>query len=133
MGGLQFLHENSIVHGALRPVCETPTFIDCAQQSEQSHVLIDNGGNARLASGGHSSIVAVPGTPFADYLQSSVEGDLGDCRYLAPEIQWPEIYGADKAFITKESDMYRIAMVIYEVRSYKPISPGLGSNLTLIL
>jgi hypothetical protein len=76
--------------------------------------------------------VAVPDTAFADYLQSSVEGDLGDCRYLAPEIQWPENYDMDKIFITKESDVYGMAMVIYEARSYKPISPGPGSNLTSI-
>ena len=81
---------------------------------------------------GHSSIVAVPGTPFAGYLQSSAEGDLGDCRYLAPELRWPEDYGMDKILITKESDIYGIAMVIYEARSYKPISPGPGSNLTSI-
>ena len=130
--GLQFLHENFIVHGALRPVRENPTLADCAQQSKQSHVLIDDWGNAQLASGGHSSIMAVPGTPFSDYLQPSVEGDLGDCRYLAPEIQWPEDYGTDKILITKESDIYGMAMVIYEARSYKPISPEPGSNLTSI-
>ena len=96
--------------------------------------MIDDGGNARLASGGYSSIVAVPGTPFADYIQSSVEGSrgLGQCRYLAPEIQWPEDYGTDKILITKESDIYGMAMVIYEARHYKPISSGPGSNLTQI-
>ena len=70
--------------------------------------------------------MAVPGTRFANYLQSPVEGDLGDCRYLAPEIQWPEDYGTDKILITKESDIYGIAMVIYEARPYKSISPGPG-------
>ena len=68
--------------------------------------------------------MAVPGTPFADYLQSSVEGDLGDRRYLAPEIQLPEDYGTDKILMTKESDIYGMAMVIYEARSYKTVSPG---------
>ena len=93
--------------------------------------MIDNVGNARLAMEGHSSIMAVPGTPFAGYLQSSAEGDLGDCRYLAPELRWPEDYGMDKILITKESDIYGIAMVIYEARSYRPISAGPGSNLML--
>ena len=100
--------------------------------SEQSYVLVDDDGGARLVIGDHSSIVAVPGTPFAGYLQSSVEGDLGDSRYLAPELQWPEDYGMDKILITKESDIYGMAMVVYEVRSYKLISPELGSNLMLI-
>ena len=76
--------------------------------------------------------MAVPGTPFADYLQPSLEGDLGDSRYLAPEIQWPKDYGTDKILITKESDVYGVAMVIYEARSYKPISHGPESDLTLI-
>ena len=74
--------------------------------------------------GGHSSIVAVPGAPFAGYLQSSVEGDLGDCRYLAPELQWPEDYDMDKILITKESDIYGIAMVIYKARSQNPSPLG---------
>ena len=78
-------------------------------------------------------IVAVPGTPFAGYLQYLVERGLDDCRYQAPELQVPEDYGIDKILITKESDVYGMAMVIYEARSYKPISPGLGSDLTLIL
>ena len=94
--------------------------------------MIDDGGNARLANGGHSSIVAVPGAPFASYLQSSVEGDLGDRRYLAPEIQWPEDYGMVKPLITKESDIYGMGMVIYEASSYKPVSPWPGSSFMLI-
>ena len=94
--------------------------------------MIDDDGNARLSLGGHSSIVAVPGTSFAGYLQSSVEGDLGDCRYLAPELQWPEDHEMDKILMTKESDIYGMAMVIYEARSYRPISPGPGSNLMSI-
>ena len=85
--------------------------------------MIDNDGNARLAIGSHNSIMAVPGTSLAGYLQSSVEGDLGDCRYLAPELQWPEDYGMDKILMTKEGDIYGMAMVIYEARSYKPTSP----------
>ena len=79
--------------------------------------MIDNDGNARLAIGGHSSIVAVHGTPFAGYLQSSVEGDLSDQRYLAPELQRLEDYGMDKLLITKESDIYGMAMVISKARS----------------
>ena len=80
--------------------------------------------------GGHGSIAVVPGTPFAEYLQSSLEGDLGDCRYLAPEIQWPEDYGTVPAM--RESDIYGMAMVIYEARCYQLISYGPESNLTLI-
>ena len=94
--------------------------------------MIDKGGNARLAMDGHRSIVAAPGTSFAGYLQSSVKGDLGDRCYLAPELQQPKNHGMDKVLITKESDIYGMAMVIYEARSHKPISYGSGSNLMLL-
>ena len=76
--------------------------------------------------------MAVPGTPFAGYFQYLSKENLSGNRYLAPEIQLSEDYGTDKILITKESDVYGMAMVIYRARSYKPISPGSGSNLTLI-
>ena len=102
--------------------------------------MIDDDGNARLAIGSNGSIVAAPGTPFARYLQSPVERNSGEedfCPgmdrnrcYLAPELQfqWPN-YTRDKILVTKESDIYGMAVVIYEARSYKPISLGPGSNL----
>ena len=73
-------------------------------------------------------IVAVPGTPFAGYLQPSVEGNSGNQCYLAPELQ-PQKYISDKIIVTKESDIYGMANIIYEARSYKLISLGPGSNL----
>ena len=82
--------------------------------------MIDDGGNARLAIGCHGSIVAVPGTPFADYLRSSLEGDPRGYHYSAPEIQWPEDYGTDKILATIESDIYGIAMVVYEASRANP-------------
>ena len=63
--------------------------------------------------------MAVPGTPLAGYFQYSLKGNLGGNRYLAPEIQWPEDYGTDEVIVTKESDVFGMAMVIYEARSYK--------------
>ena len=76
--------------------------------------------------------MVIPGTPFAEYLQSSLQMDLHGYRYLAPEIQWPGVYGMDKIPIMKESDIYGMAMVIYEARSYQLLSHGPESNLTLI-
>jgi len=95
--GLRFLHDNRLVHGALKP----------------SHILIDDRGTARLATAGRSSIVAVPGTSIADHKQS--EGGTDSYRYSAPEVQWPEDHGNDKVLITKGSDVYGMGMVAYEV------------------
>ena len=62
--------------------------------------------------------MVVPGTPFAEYLPSSLSGGLCCYRYLAPEIRWPEAYGTDKIPVMKESNIYGMAMIIYEARSY---------------
>jgi hypothetical protein len=45
-------------------------------------------------------------------------------RYVAPEVQWPETHGKDKVLITKESDIYEMAMTIYEARSHEWTSSG---------
>jgi len=58
-------------------------------------------------------MVAVPGTSVASHMQSG--GDIDNYRYSAPEIQWPEDYGTDKIVITKESDVYGMGMIVYEV------------------
>ncbi|KAF9650321.1 kinase-like protein [Thelephora ganbajun] len=115
VNGLRFLHESRLVHGSLRP----------------SHILIDDNGVARLATAGHSSIVAVPGTSIAGWhVQSALDGEVDDYRYSAPEIQWPEDYGMDKILITKESDVYGMAMVIYEVLAgEKPYYKDNRSNM----
>ena len=70
--------------------------------------------------------MALPGTPFAGHFQYLLGGSLGGDRYLAPEIQWPEDYGTDEVLVTKESDVYGMAMVIYEVIFifHKPTSLG---------
>ena len=67
--------------------------------------------------------MAVPGTPLAGYFQYPLKGNLGGNRYLAPEIQWPEDYGMDEVIVTKESDIYGMAMITYEARFYKSVSP----------
>jgi hypothetical protein len=66
-----------------------------------------------LSTGGRSSIFAAPGTSIADHKQSELEQD-GNYRYMAPEIQSPEDHEMDKVLITKASDVYEMAMVIYE-------------------
>lgn len=99
--GLSFLHGKRLVHGALLP----------------SHVLVDDKGNARLATAGRSSIVPVPDSSMAGYNPSEFVGDNNndEYRYSAPEVQSPEDFGMDKILFTEGSDVYGMAMVTYEV------------------
>lgn len=76
-------------------------------------MLIDDNGVARLATAGRSSFVAVPGTSVEGHVQSG--GGIDNYRYSAPEIQWPENHDVDEILITKESDVYGMGMVLYEV------------------
>ena len=66
--------------------------------------------------------MAAPDTSIASFVPSAWDEGGEDYRYLAPEVQWPEDYGMDKVLITKESDVYGMAMVIYEARYHRPIS-----------
>ena len=89
---------------------------------------MDDRGTARLATGGRSSVVAVPETSFAGHVQSGLGEDIDDYRYMAPELQSPEehdVEGIDK-LATKESDVYGMGMVVYRVSSHRLISPGTG-------
>jgi hypothetical protein len=47
-----------------------------------------------------------------------LDASISDYRYAAPEIQWTEDYQKGEVLITKKSDVYEMAMVIYEVRYY---------------
>ena len=49
-------------------------------------------------------------------MQSVQDAPTDDLRYSAPEVQWPELYDKREVHITKESDVYEMAMVIYMVR-----------------
>ena len=84
--------------------------------------MIDDDGVARLAAGGHSSIVAVPDTLTAAHVQSG--GDVDNYRYSAPELHRPEDHDEDKTIITKESDVYGMGMVVFEVSPNLPVSSG---------
>lgn len=63
--------------------------------------------------------MAAPGTSISGHVQSAFAGDDGDFRYAAPEVGWPEDYGMDEVMITKESDVYGMAMVFYEARFHQ--------------
>ena len=57
-------------------------------------------------------------------MQPTLGGEADDSRYSAPEIQRPEDYGLDNILLTRESDVYEMAMVIYEARYYRTVSSG---------
>ena len=84
--------------------------------------MVDDNGVARLATAGRSSIVAVPDTSIAAHSQSEMDGDVDKYRYSAPEVQWHDGSETEKILITKESDVYGMAMVAYEVSSHRPVS-----------
>ena len=44
-----------------------------------------------------------------------LERELGSVRWLAPELLFPEKFGLGSARLTKETDIYAFAMVMYEV------------------
>jgi hypothetical protein len=51
-----------------------------------------------------------------------VDGNIDDLRYTGPEIVWPEEFypdSVDKILVTKESDIYGMGMVAYEVRFHR--------------
>ena len=90
----------------------------------QSHILVDDSGTARLATAGRSSIVATSDTSTEGHVQSVVDGDYNNYRYMEPEILLPdELHtgDADRILATKEGDVYGMAMVTYEASSRCPV------------
>lgn len=60
-------------------------------------------------------------------MQSGLNENISDHRFVAPEIQWPEEHDAgrtDKILVTKESDVYGIGMVVYTVSFHRLVSSG---------
>ena len=76
--------------------------------------------------------MAVPDTSIAGHLQSGLDGAPDECRYSAPEVQWYDDGGREKVLITRESDVYGMAMVVYEVSSAVSRKPAQGLYLTSI-
>jgi len=94
--GLEYLHENEIVHGDLK----------------SSNVLIDAGGNPRLSDFGLSSIKRI-----ADTVNASTPNHGSNARYCAPELLNTDGFTKNKH--TTKSDIYSLSMVIVELATGK--------------
>ena len=126
--GLNYLHSQSVVHGDLKGVCDLYQFhlaISLIPHA-QPNILIDDNKNALLCDFGLASITA-----DAESEHASTVNSAGSIRWMAPERL--SIFEGDPEpqqtaiRVTKESDMYSLAMVVIEVR---PPLPPLVLNLT---
>ncbi|KAG6809030.1 hypothetical protein H0H92_001884 [Tricholoma furcatifolium] len=110
--GLQFLHENDIVHGDLKAVgAESPVIQEYILSSLQANILVNGFGRACLADLGLSSISDKEILAWTS--NSSVGSKGGTVRWQAPELLHPE--GDEEIHNTKASDIYAWASVTYEI------------------
>ncbi|KAG6848948.1 hypothetical protein H0H93_012553 [Arthromyces matolae] len=94
--GVQYLHDNDIVHGDLKSV----------------NVLINSSGRACLGDFGLSNVADPEIIKWTS--QSTVASKGGTMRWQAPELLEPEEIDA-KVYNTKASDIYALASTCYEV------------------
>ncbi|KAH8119611.1 kinase-like domain-containing protein, partial [Phellopilus nigrolimitatus] len=92
--GLDYLHEQGVVHGDLK----------------SANILIDDSYRARLADFG----LATLNSPSCSTTSKSL---CGSVRWMAPELLYPERTGRDSSRVSVMSDVYALAMVILEIFS----------------
>ena len=83
-------------------------------RSVQGNILISDDGIARL---GDFGIVGVITDPTVVEPGSTTTSKPGVVRYMAPELLNPPQFGLSNSNPSKESDVYSLAMTVYEVRS----------------
>lgn len=64
----------------------------------------------------------------ASVVGAQSEGDIGSYRYSAPELHRTKGDGMNEIRPTKESDVYGMGMVVYEVSSFPLVSSGRGAQ-----
>ncbi|TFY55730.1 hypothetical protein EVJ58_g8066 [Rhodofomes roseus] len=94
--GLEYLHSRGVLHGDIKG----------------ANILIDERLHACLADFGLSAVTYDPNTVNAISTSSSVNGSI---RWMAPELLNPEEAGLEHARPSAESDIYSLAMVMWEV------------------
>ena len=112
--GLKYLHSQLVIHGDLKgvrfsgpAVSFTPALRD---PRSQLNILINKDGRACLADFGLTRVIA-------EFTSSGPDKSSGTLMWMSPEVLWPEKFGYRNARPTKESDVYSLGMVIYEVRT----------------
>jgi len=102
-GGLCYLHSRNMVHGNLKGVRDRPKsrFIT-ALTSDQSNVLIDDSGHARITDFGLTRVT-----------QGLSQQHVHTARWTAPEV-------LNEGPRSKEADIFSFAMVIIEVCHGRP-------------
>ncbi|KAF9644879.1 kinase-like protein [Thelephora ganbajun] len=93
--GLVYIHDQGVIHGDLKGV----------------NILIDNDGNARLT--GSNLITIASGQSMKTFPEMAGT----TIPWMSPELLYPQKFGLEGSYPTKESDCYALGMVIYEVLS----------------
>ena len=115
--GLTYLHSQNVVHGDLKGVSKIHKlcFNLSLMKYAQPNILISNEKTAVLCDFGLTSLTTDVDSAHA----SSVNNADGSIRWMAPERL--SIFDGNKMVsqtrVTKESDMYSLAMVVIEVCS----------------
>jgi serine/threonine protein kinase len=111
--GLQYLHQEDIIHGDLKGVKKI-LFIACSsyqQENFQVNILIDPSGRACLADFGLSAVADPQIMHWSSC--SSMGSKGGSVRWQAPELH-DSVHG-EIVHNSKESDVYAWSCVCYEV------------------
>jgi hypothetical protein len=91
--------------------------------------MISEDGRACLTDVGLTRVAGDLNSNTATTSTSTTEGGC-TARWPAPEVLDPERFGLKRVGPTMKSDIYSMAMTIYEVRFLRPI-PGLGVEIVL--
>jgi serine/threonine protein kinase len=107
--GLTYLHENSVIHGDLKPVSR-PSFVQAISDAgkKQSNVLIDENGIACLCDFGLSR-KSTGQTVVPKVISNQEPPFAGTVKYMSPEQM-------ELGITDKKSDIYSFGMTIYEAR-----------------
>ncbi|KAG6876444.1 hypothetical protein C0993_003126, partial [Termitomyces sp. T159_Od127] len=109
--GLEYLHENGVVHGNLKGTIYSRTLTPELLPGQQKNVLVGEDGHAVLADFGITSILN-PDVLVGISIPSSVSQE-GTARWRAPETF--SIEDDEESPDTTSSDVYAFAMVAYEI------------------
>jgi serine/threonine protein kinase len=140
VNGMHYLKQCKIVHGDLKGVINnhhvlySASFYSCTDLFVQANILVDGQGTARISDFGVSFIsnltqqrlshsASHPPVPSVDGARScestrqilSTASGGGTWRYMAPERLLPDLYGCESGRATFSSDIFSLALVIYEV------------------